>query len=268
MRTLLVIALVLVSGCAALHRAMTTPPPTVDQIHAACVFEDVLSEKGLPVVFVRKAICPYSPTWEGITPTMVDFQASRFAAPFGVLIEREYMFAAVLPDAPQGKRGLLVYYSNGPGADPIYEGLVNAKRMAHFLACSVLPAEQCGGLRNTVARWKEERAYADCRALLFNVDASAQQPERAQACARMVEIVDRNRAMQQAREDRQQALDMQQAQLDVARRAARAAALNDIGNSLQNYKAPPIQMKPFGGTTSTTNCIPVGNGMNCTTTTH
>ena len=132
-----------------------------------------------------------------------------------------------------------------------------------------------GRIQTMVEIQKEDVTYAECKAFILNVDASAADPARTQACANIMSVIERARADRQAHADLQQDRAQREAELEEfrrqreldrqmveqqARRAEQLERRRAIGEAIRSMTAPPPQ--------STTRCSFYGSNANCTTTSY
>ena len=144
-----------------------------------------------------------------------------------------------------------------------------------FKPVQLLPRDEFARIQATVEIEKEDAAYAECKAFILNIDASAADPARAQACANIMSMIDRARAERQAHADRQQDRAQREAELDEfrrqreldrqtveqqARRAEQLERRRAIGEAIRSMTAPPPQ--------ATTRCSFSSGNSSCTTTSY
>jgi hypothetical protein len=264
MRTPLGAALILLSGCASLGRAWTVPPPapTVADLEQRCEYRDILDEKGARIPFMLQVACPQL---VGLTDEDYRGVTARKAASIGVLLERE-MVSVARPPQPRGQWTVNAYLSTGPG-DSFFDYVSKQPGFAHFPATAVFAPDTMAALRGRAARLREERAYNQCRHMMVDIEASAAAPEKSQACARLVEAVDRDRSLLESQAARYEMAALERSRLQLEQNRASAEDFRRLGDSIREIAAsrPPIQIAPIGRRSVTTNCHTYGTVTNCTT---
>lgn len=236
---------------------------------------ETVAPNGQRISFMATVTCQHlSPA---IKPLDIDVLAARQVAPLAVLMQRENVFAVVAATQHEGFRIVHAYVSPGE-SDPMFADLKKDPHVWHYTAATQLAGDHYARLRAQAEILQEDRAYAECRALVLDVAAATQSPDRAKACGQLMETVDRARGMRQAQAAQAERMDLERERLAVELRGARAAeeaasaqrmqaVFSAAAASGRAFQRPPIQIQPIGGDrrTTYTNCTTYGRNTDCTT---
>lgn len=178
------------------------PPPR--ELAKRCTFGPLVTDKGERIAGGETMTCPLP---VGSDKAQVGFEALRLVAIQAAFAElTEFFYLPLNGGAPQTFRTGLYY--------PLPAELADArKQLTRWYPVRVdqqLDAATLADIRERVEIAKEDRVYDQCRALVMNVDASTQDPARAQACSNTMAVIDRSRATRQARADRVEAREMEE----------------------------------------------------------
>lgn len=250
------------------------PPPqprlTPEQVSGHCKAARLVDASGAPRAFQYHVDCPLP---QGFVMEDIQAGAIRYAAIYGALLESDEFMVGRIADPPAGWFRLFIFYAPTTG---FFEGhrAEAPKEFMFIRPAQVLPPALLADIQERIEAQTEDTVYADCKALVMNIDAATKDPQRSQACATTMGIIDRARSERRARKERDQDLAIRQAELAEARRQReldrqaiehqtqrleemerqrrRAAALQSLGNAFKQ---------------TTTRCQPdFLGGVKCTTT--
>lgn len=166
-------------------------PPPLDQVSKECTETSEHDDSSTAIPLHQRVTCPWHPGNRAYSATQMFGVAVERAARTAVLVEHEGMLVWPADHEP-GKFAVSVTFLRDALVAPSEpDGL--ASKSVYLRASTILSKEVLASLHEAVEIGKEDRTYGVCKHLLLDVDAAADNPSRAQACATTMLVIDRTR---------------------------------------------------------------------------